>query len=350
MQLDDSDIEYGDATYVYSLFAPDEFDNIDGLDGANPLPPAECDWKACPDCSVRMQPMTTSYRCTICGRDEQVFDQSTEYNSSVIDNYNTNDTFSTSLRIVGKDSHRYHKALLNTTSDYSKIQNNTTNKQLSRFNSQSTDGKLPLIIMREAADLYSQLQRHKIVCRGDGRKGTLGGCIYFVCREHNIAKKPKEITTFLGIDESYLSKGDKLLRKLHAKGKIDILIYYDPEEAYLSQYFQLLGIDVTYKPFVTALNKRSSQVDMAGVNNSRTSTKCAGSIYMLKMQLSLPFGKSDIVKYCKISKSTYMRYYDFLVKNRRLLAPLFREYGIPRLRGAKKKASVSESSTCSVTN
>lgn len=336
---DTESIEYGDANYTFSLFEDNEFDDFD-----DETPDLECtdEWKICPECGIRMQPMTCSYQCLKCGRDTQILEQGGEFSTSIIDNYNTNANCSLSIKIVGKDSYRYHKALLRTASDYSKIQSNNTNKQLNRFNSQSKDGKLPIIILKEAAELYGKVQKCNIVRRGNGRKGALGACIYFVCNMHDITKKPKEIAMFLGIEESYLSKGDKLLRRLHSEEKIDIPIHHNPKDAYILQYFESLGIDNKYKPFVSELIDRASQVDMMGENNSRISTKCAGAVYTLKVQESLKISKPDIVKYCKISKSTFIRYYEFLIQNRRTLKPVFKKYNVAPLRKPKKKKGVNK--------
>lgn len=323
--------EYGDAGYTFALFDDNEFDDIKD----DKIDLVEEDWKMCPDCSIRMQPMKTSYQCSQCGRDKPMFEPSEGFNTSIIDNYNTNASCSLSIKIVGQGSYRYHKALLKSLNDYSKTQNNHTNTQLSRCNAQTNDGKLPIIILREAADLYGEIQKHNIVRRGNGRKGALGACIYFVCNRHDITKKPKEISTFLNIEESYLSKGDKLLRRLHSEGKINIPIYHNPTDAYILQYFEALSIDNKYKPFISEIIDRASMIDMMGENNSRISTKCAGTIYMLKMQMSLDFTKGDIVKYCKISKSTFIRYYEFLSQNRKLLKYIFKKHEIPV--PAKKK-------------
>jgi transcription initiation factor TFIIIB Brf1 subunit/transcription initiation factor TFIIB len=336
---DAESIEYGDANYTFALFEDNEFEEFE--DETPELACAE-DWKTCPECGIRMQPMKCSYQCLECGRDTQVLEQGGEFSASIIENYNTNANCSLSIKIVGKDSYRYHKALLRTASDYSKIQSNNTNKQLRRFNSQSKESKLPIIILKEAAELYGKIQRCNIVRRGNGRKGALGACIYFVCNRHNITKKPKEIAMFLSIEESYLSKGDKLLRRLHAEGKIDIPVHHNPKDAYILQYFESLGIDNKYKPFVSELIDRASHVDMMGENNSRISTKCAGAVYTLKVQESLKISKSDIVKYCKISKSTFIRYHEFLIQNRRALKPVFKKHNVTPLRKSKKKKGISK--------
>ena len=338
-EQDAKDIEYGDANYTFSLFADNEFEDF-----GDEVLDLECkeDWNTCPECGIRMQPMKSSYQCLQCGRDTQVLEQKGEFSTSIVDNYNTSANCSMPIKVVGKDSCRYHKALMRTTSEYSKIQSNNTNKQLNRFNSQSKEGKLPIIILKEAADLYGKIQKCNIVRRGNGRKGALGACIYFVCNIHNITKKPKEISIFLNIEESYLSKGDKLLRRLQSEGKIDIPIHHDPKDAYILQYFEALGIDNKYKPFVSELIDRASHIDMIGENNSRISTKCAGAIYTLKIQESLEFSKSNIVKYCKISKSTFIRYYEFLVQNRKVLKPVFKKHGITPLKKTKRKKEVNK--------
>jgi transcription initiation factor TFIIIB Brf1 subunit/transcription initiation factor TFIIB len=333
--IQDDNIEYGGAECIFALFADDEFKNVD--DDIADMEYYD-DWKICPDCKIRMRPMKNSYTCTQCGRDNKVLEQNGEFSSSIIDNYNTNEYCSLSIKIVGKDSYRYQKALCRTSSDYSKIQSNNTNKQLSRFNSQSTGKRLPVVILKEAAELYGEIQKCNIVRRGNGRKGTLGACIYFVCNRHNITKKPKEIAMFLDIEESYLSKGDKLLRRLHSEGKIDIPVHHNPKDAYILQYFEALNIDNKYKSFVSELIDRASCVDMMGENNSRISTKCAGAVYTLNIQESLKINKSDIAKYCNIAKSTFIGYYEFLLQNRRLLKPVFNKYNItPLVKSEKKK-------------
>jgi transcription initiation factor TFIIIB Brf1 subunit/transcription initiation factor TFIIB len=335
--FNNEETEYGDAEYTFALFKDNEFDDLD-----DDIPDEDEDWKTCPDCKIRMQPMKNSYKCVQCGRDKTILEQNGEFSSSIIENYNTNANCSLSIKIVGKDSYKYHKALLRTSNDYGKTQANNTNKQLSRFNSQSKGGKLPIIILKEAAELYGEIQKCKIVRRGNGRKGALGACIYFVCNMHNITKKPKEIASFLGIEESYLSKGDKLLRKLHSKNKIDIPVHHNPKDAYILQYFESLGLDNKYKPFISELIDRASQVDMMGENNSRISTKCAGAIYALNIQESLKISKTDIVRYCKISKSTFLFYYEFLLQNRRLLKEVFDKHGISMLKRHKKKKGIAK--------
>jgi transcription initiation factor TFIIIB Brf1 subunit/transcription initiation factor TFIIB len=334
---DAKDIEYGGPEYVFALLGED-FDDIGESDSDDDIA-LDCagDWKICPDCNVRMQPMKDSFQCTMCGRDKKVLLVGGEYSTSIIDNYNTNNSGSPGIKITGDNSYKYNKGLYATiSSDYKKVQSNNTNRQLNRFNAQSKCVKLPIVILKEATELYCQVQQH-IVLRGNGRKGGLGSCISFVCNRRGITKKPKVIAEFLGIDESFLSKGDKKLRSLCAEGKIDIPIHHDPTDDYLLQYFEALSIDGKYKPFMSDVIKRAAQPDALLGNNSRISTRCAGVIYMLSMQENLSISKSNIATSCDISVSTFVRYYHFLMKNRKLLKPIFIKYGIKPL--SKKTAT-----------
>ena len=332
--IDTPDIEYGDRSYVFSLFQDDEFSNFD----APELQTLEIiDYKLCPDCNVKMQPMKTSYQCLQCGRDKKILENNSGYTPNIMGNYNTSESCSLPLKIVGVDSYRYNKALMRTSSNYVKVLLYTTNKQLTHQNTLNQRKQLPVTILREAAEMYGKVQALKIVRRGDGRKGALGACIYFACCADNITKKPKEIAKFMGVDESYLSNGDKLLRKLHSQGLINIPAYHDPTVAYLSQYFQALRIDGKYKEFVMELLEVSTSQKMRGENNSRISTKCAGLMYVLKTQMELNITDADIVRCCDIVKSTFIKYYKYLVSNRSLLKPVFKKYSIPPLRKKVKK-------------
>jgi hypothetical protein len=77
---------------------------------------------------------------------------------------------------------------------------------------------------------------------------------------------------------------------------------------------------------------------MKGENNSRISTKCAGAVYTLGLQLGLKFTVNDIVKSCNISRSTFIRYYKYLFQNRKALRPIFRKHKVPSLKKRKKSS------------
>lgn len=330
---DEKNITLGGCEDLFALIDDADFDN---MRDTSDVSLDDVDWKHCSDCNVKIHPNGSIYNCPMCGRTESVIDYNEEYSQSVADQYNTKKSGSAALRVVGNDSYVYARALIaNTSVDYTATQKKETTKQLHRHNSQSNH-KFPIIVLKETTEMYGQIQQ-EVVRRGNGRLGALASCLDFVCQKKGITKKPKVIAEFMQIEESDLSRGDKLLRDLHAENKINIPIYHDPLPDYINQYFEKLDIDQKYKPFVHELITTASDETKCSPNNAQPSTKCAGAIYTLVVQMGLDFDKNKISKECIISKSTFIRYYDFLVKNRKTLNEVFKKHKIPKLRSKKNR-------------
>jgi transcription initiation factor TFIIIB Brf1 subunit/transcription initiation factor TFIIB len=329
---DANDIKYGNGNCEFSMYDDDEFENL----GEKTLELSCDNWKICPDCNVQMTRLKNSFACEQCGRDKTVFESNGEYSNSIIDNYNTNKNCPQLMKLVGKKLYRYQKALWGTTSNYKAVQTMKTQQQLDQRNAQSKSMKFFPIILKEAANLYKQVQQHE-TRRKRGRGGALGSCIEFVCYRHGISKQPKEIAEYIGVEETYLSKGDKLLRKLQSTGDIDIPVHHDPKDDFILQYFELFSIDEKYKPFVSAVIDRASHTDMIRDSQNKISTQCTGTVYLLKMLLNLPFTKHDIAKQCKKSISTVVKYYDFLLRNRKKINAVCKKFNMPLLKRKKRK-------------
>ena len=341
--ISDSDIKfneslYGDNTFVFELC---DFDGLENEENENTF--LNDEWKNCPDCNVHMNPMENTYICTLCGRTQEVFINNECVNSSSFDNCRTNDLSPTSFKIVGKNSYFYNKAVLQSTTEYSKTQYQTTKHYLNQCNDQRNieyttefkKGKFPKNVLIAAAELYNIIQSNKIVRRGYGRKGTLGACLYFEFIRNGITKKPREIAKFLAIEEFHLSKGDKLLRRLHAEGLIDIPIHHSPVDSYLIQYFESLGIDTKYIPYISDIIDKATNGEMIGENSSKLSTQCVGSIWLLKMQLNLKITRTTISKICDITKPTYEKYYNYLLRNYNILNEICERHDIPLISSIK---------------
>ena len=164
----DENIKWGNSGDAFALFGDDEFeDAICASDESNrsycsdeSTQLADDRWKTCQTCNIHMQPMENSYQCMGCGRNTEVLIPGGEFSMSISGNYNTNTVSPHTIKIVGPGSYKYNRALF-TLSDYSKTQENNNNKQLSRCNAQSTGGKLPIVILKEAAALYGKIQKEK---------------------------------------------------------------------------------------------------------------------------------------------------------------------------------------------
>ena len=291
----------------------------------------------CNDCKIEMQFIDSSIRCLTCGREEEMIVTDESISNTIISQYNTHANCPFSLKAVGIGSNSINKSIIITGSDYSKTQSNVTKRQLSRLNANSKYLKLPNIVLDRAAEIYGIMQKNNIVRRGKGRLGLLGACIFYSCSEHGITKRSKDISKFVNVEESYISSGDKDLRNVKSKGKLEINIHYNPQEDYINQYFDALRLDEKYKPVISDIIDISSQhTEMRGENNSRISTKCAGAIFLLVTQLKLKINMQDIVKYCNIS-TIFTGYYEFLLKNRKRINKILVKHSINIIDKHKKK-------------
>jgi len=100
---------------------------------------------------------------------------------------------------------------------------------------------------------------------------------------------------------------------------------------YIRRYFMLLNIPNKYQSFIIDIIERADKKYLHINNESRGSTKCIGAIYMLCSRIpELYYITRDIIsRECKISKTSFIKYYAMLYANGMLLKKIFRKHKIP---------------------
>jgi transcription initiation factor TFIIIB Brf1 subunit/transcription initiation factor TFIIB len=290
----------------------------------------------CNECNIEMFKSLHegAYECDLCGQiKEKVSDEELGIQESgngsldVNTSYNTSESSSAPIRIVGPDTYKYQRNFVGSTSDYSKSQKKLTFSQMNNAVYQYEGDKIPKNIVSEAANLYVDVQKHCIK-RGDPRKGTMAACLYRMCRAYGITKKPKEIAKIFGIEQSELSNGEKTLAELISSEAIAIKmtikeqVTLSQEEqlamGFMKEYFIKLDIpddEITdtpqdrpnYKLFALKVIRFTTEYVIA-INNI-TSTKCAGILYIIAISnLELNITREKIEDCCKISRATYNRF------------------------------------------
>lgn len=321
------------------------------------------------ECGGETQPMMSGgyLVCTTCGRCEpyggnDVVDHGGAGNVS---NYNSSENSAIPVTIIGPGHHAYQRKLTCVTSNYKKTQRKTTIEQMTRTVFQYQGNKIPQNLVLAAAEFYCSVQMHCIK-RAKVRIGTMAACLYRVCRDNGITRKPKEIADIFGIAQNDLSGGDKILDDLVSQNLItppkvagasanrDSGFYYDHQtetENFLRRYFEALQIPIEvtdaagqqvkspYYEFVHSLIRFTVKYHIA--DNSITSSKCAGSIYILVSRCKeLQIDRSRLEREFSISKSTFNRFSKAVFeelrnedpekkKVRSRLRNIFRKYGVP---------------------
>lgn len=286
----------------------------------------------CPDCKTKMNMYKYTYICDSCGLETDINYCSDEFSESVKNNYNSNSS-GQSVRICGINSYANNKALFSAfNEDYRILQYQRTIDDLNYCNVQSTVFTLPDLIITAVADLYREIQDSKHTLRSKSRLGTLGACIWHICNTNNIPKKTKEVAKFINVDETAISRGDKLIWKLVALKIIDLDVSYNTFDSFKKQYFTLLGLDEKYLDMPNdILDIIDNEPSIIGVNNSRPDTKCVGVIYAIILQCGLAISKSQIATACNISIQAFVTYQKHMFVNRAILRPIFKKYHVPRM-------------------
>ena len=267
------------------------------------------------------------YMCYTCGYTKKYLYDNEKYNV----NSQTHNISNNSLmlfRIFGPDKHRYQQSLLRTSSNYKNYRRGSNIREFLSLN-KKTDEPLPERVLTDAANLFTNVQDAGNIMRADFRRGVWGAFIQFECIRAGITKKPKQIAKFVNVSEKYLSKGDREVRRWHEEHLIDVPIRSNPIPDFINQYFDILSIDQVYKQFVIDIIRRVKIKKIRVYSSSNPSTCVVGVIWLLICQLKLNISHDDIIKHCKISKSTYITYYKLIIANEKALRKPFRRHNIP---------------------
>ena len=263
--------------------------------------------------------------------DTCLHDDSSKFNFSTEKNHNVSSNSFMSFNVVGPNSYRYQKSLLKTCAKYSSYRAHTTRKDLDNCNYNYKGKKIPKNIIKMAIELFSKIKEHNFVFRGNGKKGVLGACLFYACVSNNITKTPREIANIMNIEERFLSHGDRILQEMNENKIISIPTILRPLTDYLSQYFPILNIPDKYKQFIIDIVDKSEKKNIHILNDSRTTTKCIGAIFLLVSRVKelKHISQHMIIKECNISKSTFIRYYNLLIINYKYIKPVFKKHRIP---------------------
>ena len=295
--------------------------------------PVKKDYNICPLCEIPCKISDTFIICTKCGM-ERVYDCHAHdlYSLSIESNYNTINNSYMTFNIVGTNSYNYNRSLLKTCADYSSYRANSNKKEIINKIYQFDGNKPPMNVINETAALFDQIKQADRVYRGDGKLGVIGACLYYISIKHNLTRTPKEIAKIMGIEERFLSQGDRILQELAELSIIEIPINHKPLNDYLNMYMPILGIDSKYKQFVIDIIARAERKHLHIGHDCRLTTKVVGVLYLLTLRVpSLKYIKKDVISAeCNfISISTYKKYATLICDNYKVMKKVFKRHSIP---------------------
>jgi len=298
----------------------------------------------CEKCDIIYKTLNGFSYCESCGVENKTESDQMTYNSESCNNVHRDPFMSFNIIGKGKNARDLQRNFIKTCGKYKAYRTNSNRREMVKTNDDYIGNKLPKNVIKLALELFRKIKEKKFVFRGNGKKGVIGACLFYSCIMNKITKTPKEISNILGIEERFLSQGDRTVQELNEKGIIVIPTTIRPLNDYLKQYFALLKIDAIYTDFIINIIDRMEIKNIHMINNSRTTTKAIGAIYLLinRVPKYKNITKDIIVKECKISKSTFIRYYNLLLKNYKVIKPIFKKHKISMPVEWKKKVVINE--------
>lgn len=288
-------------------------------------------------------------------------------------NYNTWEN--TTLIMNGSAGKRKY---MNSSQNYQIIQRKNTLREITDTVERS-QYKIPINVVRAAAELYYVgVQMHHIK-RGKVKKGCQAGCLYFMCKEYMTPRRPVEIASIFNIMQKDVSNGMQIINRLYNQGLIpnelmkpvvsaidfnnldDLYCFkqsgiYEKDkfqkiylaecvsmQNFLRRYFLILDLPIGSPPsevfqFANMLAYFTLKFRIAEA--SIPSSKCAGIIHILSMCYPESITDMQIESCCKISRGTHTRFSTMIIdilkstieeekRIKRKLRRLFKKYKVP---------------------
>jgi hypothetical protein len=142
--------------------------------------------------------------------------------------------------------------------------------------------------------------------------------------KNGLSKTDNYICQFNGITKAKLTKSKNRLQTFIKSGAVAHVHPYDRIPSFVYLFLSKLGMDTVHTDLVVAIIRRADeQVDMIRYRTCQDNSKVVGAIWLVARQLNVKLQHPDISEKCeRISKSTYMRYVDFIDVNRRRINPI----------------------------
>ena len=197
------------------------------------------------------------------------------------------------IKIIGKDSNMYQKDLDSSAPiDVARIRQQNISKEFSKLDLEyknKTGRSFPSNVLKEASENYNQLQKY-YVKRGKSKREIMASLLFRACHNLNFHREKSEITNFAQLPSNGMSKGDTIVRKAAAEGKIDIVINDDTTQPHLESAFEKyseLFTSVDQKKYRTTVGKILKIAEDNGIcTSSQMKSKVTGILCYILSKIS----------------------------------------------------------------
>jgi hypothetical protein len=234
----------------------------------------------CPQCKIDLDlAKDHSYICSKCSMsvDYSNFGTGCSANSEY-QNYNNSNNSFMPMRAQGFGSNKLRTTLLINTSNYKALSNKRNKNKIEQLNYINTDFSFNIDVINLAASWVNEIKQ---IHRDDVRIGIHASALRYAGIMFNMVKSKEAMAKMFKIPISYVNEGDRLLRKYHTQGIIDIPINKVIIEDQVTQYCKSAKVPDKYIQIVNDVIERIKHKQVAKLKNMFNTTKCIGIIYTL---------------------------------------------------------------------
>lgn len=307
----------------FKLLSEDEFEKNNQHRTANT---GVIPFNYCEGCRRPMTRQANIWTCQQCGSTVTLTGSANDFDDNSVSN------------LQYRNGHKVWRI----SADYAKSQWKTIYDQLIALNNKYDGLKIHEEILERTASRYNDIQRLETVSnaiQGDPKKfirrksmkdEILAAILYAECAERGEARKKNDIADFMELRRNGFARGERILRDLKAKNKINIITDVETKDSFADRYMTALGIiDPQHRGFVKDLMEMTLELRI-GVNTV-VPTKAVGAIWILATRVDVPIITPELIQECcdGIKKSIFLKYVKAIEDNVDLLVEVFNKYGIP---------------------
>jgi hypothetical protein len=270
----------------------------------------------CKDCGIMMNVRDIGYVCTGCGK-----------NGELIETTETSIQIAISNSCTAPNIYSASNGRFDSLTDAS---NNTYQHTFARLQARCKRSgvHIPLDVLRETAKAYADLcQRSQDLKTGNNRQRhtlIIHSLLQNQLDMRGMSKTESYICAFSGIEKTKLTRSKNKLQSFIRDGTITHVHPHNRIPNFVYLFLCNLNIPTSYTDVAVAIIQRADcQVDMIKYRTCQDHSKVVGTIWVLILQLNMKISHATVTEKCEgISKSTYMRYVEFIYVNRRRLNPI----------------------------
>jgi transcription initiation factor TFIIIB Brf1 subunit/transcription initiation factor TFIIB len=184
-------------------------------------------------------------------------------------------------------------------------------------------GGLPQNIITFSHQLYGEVSKLQVEngkkksSRGEFRKGVMGACLFYSCKEYNNPRSPTEIAKMCELDICNITRGiDAFFYLMQQSELINInkAEYVTQYVHFIDRFCNKIGILDSVK--IDDIKKIANKIkDLQILSKNTPQAHACGAIYFVSNIYNLGITKIEIGEKCKISVPTLTKVYEKLIEH-----------------------------------